>query len=46
MLAILADKIGSLVQRCGIELAGAPLRLATLCDQSGLLQHLEMLRYG
>src|SRR5690349_17520357 len=46
MPAILADKIGSLLQRCGIKLAGAPLRLATLCDQFGVLQHLEVLRYG
>src|SRR5580658_9156515 len=46
VLAILADKIGSLVQWCGIELAGAPLGLTTLCDQFGALQHPEVLRYG
>ena len=30
------------VQRCRIELAGPPLRLAAARDQAGALQHLEM----
>ena len=42
-LAVLLDKIGGLVQRRRIELAGPPLRLAAARDQAGALQHLEVL---
>ena len=46
MLTILVDKIGSFAQWRGIELTWSPLRVATLCDEFGKLQYLEVLGHG
>lgn len=45
-LAILLHPIGNVAQWLRFEPAGPPLRLATLRDQAGALQYLEMLGNG
>ena len=42
-LPVLLHPVGDALERFGIELARAPLRLARLGDQPGLLQHLQVL---
>src|SRR5688572_33330411 len=40
------DPISDVFQRCGIELTRTPLRIAPLGDETGPLQHFEMLGYS
>src|SRR5438093_9726240 len=41
--AIVFEPVGDVLERRRLEPAGPPLRLATLRDQAGALQHLEVL---
>src|SRR2546421_106560 len=44
-LPVVLQPIGSILQRTRCEPAGPPLRLAAAFDQTGALQHLEVLGY-
>ena len=44
MSPVLADPVRDGAERLRLQPAGAPLRLTTLFDETGPLQHLEVLR--
>src|SRR5215469_12798906 len=44
--AVVLKPIGSVLERCRIELARPPLRPAATCNQAGSLQHLQVLGDG
>jgi hypothetical protein len=44
MSAVLTDPVGDVAERLRLQSAGAPLRLSTLLDEAGSVQHLEVLR--
>src|SRR5687768_5882028 len=45
-LPVVVEPIGDVLERRDFETAGTPLRLPPLSDQPGVLQHLQVLRYG
>src|SRR5438874_6883831 len=44
--AVVPDPVGDLLERRRLEVAGSPLRVAAAGDQSGALEHLQMLGDG
>ena len=46
MLPVLSYPTCSLLQRLSLEQAGSPLRITPACNESGVLEHLQVFRYG